>query len=402
MFNETGNSRLLVLTSTFPRWKNDVEPPFVYELCRRLASKGFSVDVLAPHTPGSKTFEHLHELKVYRYRYFFERYQKLAYDGGIMASLKENKWLYLLVPFFLASQLFHTWKLFKRGNYSLIHAHWIIPQGLIAAMAVTMTGKKNLPIVCISHGGDLFSLDSFFFKWLKLWALRRMTLLTVVSEHMKNHCQEHLGVDTGIEVCSMGVDLAETFTPPAKELDRQQRLIFVGRLVEGKGLYDLLHALRKLRDKRSDMHLDVLGEGPERNGIMEEIKRLDLANHVTLHGAVGNLAVPDYLRRSAIAVIPSRGQEGLGLVAIEAMGCECAVVASSFDAIRDVITDGENGLLFPAGDAEALSEKIHLLLEDTALQRKLAISGRQNVLARYDWRVIAEKYARLSKKLISG
>ena len=93
-------------------------------------------------------------------------------------------------------------------------------------------------------------------------------------------------------------------------------------------------------------------------------------------------------------------QEGLGLVAIEAMGCECAVVASSLEAIKDIIEDGETGLFCVPADADSLAERIGNLLLDQELQSRLAANGRKAVLARYDWQIITEKYSQLIEKNI--
>ena len=92
--------RVLVLTSTFPRWENDPEPAFVFELSRRLTEK-FEVTVLSPRTPGSKEREDIAGLRVIRFPYFFNRWEKLAmYGGGILNQLKTNPVYYLMVPFF--------------------------------------------------------------------------------------------------------------------------------------------------------------------------------------------------------------------------------------------------------------------------------------------------------------
>jgi len=86
--------KLLVLTSTFPRWQDDTDPPFVYELSRRL-TKDFSVTILTPHYPGARPHENLDGMEVYRYSYFFEKYEKLAGQTGILPTIRKHK-LYLL------------------------------------------------------------------------------------------------------------------------------------------------------------------------------------------------------------------------------------------------------------------------------------------------------------------
>ncbi len=134
MKQNTAPRTILVLASTFPRWKDDVEPPFVYELCRRL-SKTFSVHVLAPHASGAAVEDQMEGIRVTRYRYFFSRWENLAFHGGILANLKQNPLRYALVPFFIMAQLVVLIRLLNRCQFDCIHAHWLIPQGLIAITA---------------------------------------------------------------------------------------------------------------------------------------------------------------------------------------------------------------------------------------------------------------------------
>ena len=96
--------RILVITSTFPRWKDDEDPPFVFELCKRLRAH-YQVHVLAPHYPGSKTEEYLSGIYVQRFRYFFKPWERLAYQGGILSKLKHYPWQYGLLPFFFLGEL---------------------------------------------------------------------------------------------------------------------------------------------------------------------------------------------------------------------------------------------------------------------------------------------------------
>jgi hypothetical protein len=97
--------KILVLSSTFPRWKNDHEPAFVYELSKRLAEQ-FDVYVLAPHTAGSSKEEIFENIQVHRFRYAPEKLEKLAYNGGIATNLKLQPIKYLLVLPFLIAEYF--------------------------------------------------------------------------------------------------------------------------------------------------------------------------------------------------------------------------------------------------------------------------------------------------------
>ena len=99
--------KLLVVTSTFPRWQNDTDPPFVYELSRRLTDT-FDITVHAPHYPCAQTREIMDGMDIHRFRYFFASFEKLAGSTGILPTLHHNKLYYGLVPFFLLAQFFFS------------------------------------------------------------------------------------------------------------------------------------------------------------------------------------------------------------------------------------------------------------------------------------------------------
>ena len=99
--------KLLVTTSTFPRWENDTDPPFVYELSRRLANS-FDITVLAPNYPGALTREEMSGIQVHRFRYFFKKLEILAGSEGILPTLKKNVLFNFLVPFFLLENSGHS------------------------------------------------------------------------------------------------------------------------------------------------------------------------------------------------------------------------------------------------------------------------------------------------------
>lgn len=395
---------LLVLTSTFPRWLNDNEPPFVLELCRRLQDR-FRVIVLAPGAAGAKPRETIDGLLVYRYRYFIDSLQCLAYEGGILSRLRANPFNYFLVPFFVLSQLMALITILKKERVALIHAHWIIPQGLVAGLAKLFCSDSP-PVLCTSHGGDLFALNGFAFSWLKRRVLASCRAVTVVSTSMKERVRQ-LGVaEDRIQVISMGADLSAQYTPPEKEDRNGREILFVGRLVEKKGVIDLLHAFRQVAEEYEDASLTLIGGGPQRVLLERTAQRLAIDKSVNIMGPLPASSLVEYYRRAAIAVFPfvvarDGDQEGLGLVLIEALGCRCPVVASDLAAVRDVIEHERNGLLVRPGDRNAIAAAMLRLLRQPGLAAELAARGRADVLARYDWDKVARRYADLMQGLIS-
>jgi len=393
---------LLVLTSTFPRWEGDKEPPFVFELSKRLTTH-FNVHLLTPHAPNAQLKENIANLEITRFKYFFTRFQTLAYNGGILANLKRNPWLYLLVPLFILGECIALYNLLKKNHFSAIHAHWIIPQGLVAIL-VTRLMKKRIPILCTSHGGDLYGLNNKFLKKLKIYVLNQSDKITVVSQAMKQEVL-NLGIsENKIEVISMGVDLQNTFIPNPQIQRISKSILFVGRLVEKKGIFYLLEAFEKIVKKYPESILSIVGSGTDENQLKQQTKNLKIDHKVRFLGAVENSQLPALYQQHEIVVFPSiigkdGDREGFGLVLVEALGCECAIIATDLPAMKDILTDQQNALIVSQKSIEELANKLEQLLEDAPLREKLGKNGRAFVLQHYDWEIITKRYSDFLSKL---
>ncbi len=400
--------RLLVLASTFPRWDGDTEPRFVESLSYELAEH-FDVSVLVPHCRGAAERETTQRgdrsLNVHRFRYCFDALETLAYDGGMLSRVRSNPLRLLLLPLFLVAQMRALWRLHKEQAFHAIHAHWIIPQGFSVALLRSLRYALP-PVLLTSHGGDLYALRGRFLEAIKRRILGRVEAVTVVSEAMREYCAEkELSLDR-IDVQSMGVDLDTTFTPGDGEAARDG-LVFVGRLVEKKGVEYLIDAVAILAPEHPDLRLRIVGDGPLRKPLESRAGELGVSDRIEFVGAVLNVDVPDYLRSASIAVMPSvvaasGDQEGLGLVAVEAMGCGCAVVASDLPAVRDTVIDGQSGLMAKPADAANLAATIGRLLEDDALRQQLAKDGRRHALAHFNWKAVGANYAKIINERLLG
>lgn len=392
--------RLLVLTSTFPRWAGDHEPPFVFELSRRLADM-FEIHVLAPHAAGARREETLAGLAVHRFRYAPEALQQLAYDGGILARLRQRRWRLLLVPCLLAGQWWALRRLLRHRRFDAIHAHWLIPQALVAILAGV---PDNTALLCTSHGGDLFGLRGRLLGRLKRGILARCTGVTVVSAAMRDEVQR-LRPGQAVDIVPMGTDLVGCFTPPLTVARDPNAILFAGRLVEKKGVRYLIDAVARLRQQGRPVTLCVAGSGPELETLRAQAQRLGIACAVDFIGAVGHARLADLYRQASVAVVPSvvaasGDQEGFGLVVVEAMGCECPVVASRLPAIDDIAIDGQTALLVQPADPGCLADAIAVVLDDPLAARQRASAARARVLEHFDWVAITSRYAALLQRSI--
>jgi len=396
--------RALVLTSTFPRWENDPEPAFIFELSRRLTDK-FEITVLSPRAPGSKKREDMAGLHIIRFPYFFSRWEKLAmHGGGILNHLKTNPVYYLMVPFFLLGQLLAVSHLLRNERFDLIHAHWLIPQGFIAALSLFIT-RKNIPLLCTSHGGDLFALKGKGLQRLKLWVMDKSAALTVVSKAMKKTVVDMGVAPDKVEVISMGVDLKGLFTPDPCVQRKTDELLFVGRLVEKKGVHNLLEAMPAVLKKHPTVRLMLAGSGPMEQKLRQQAQRLQISDRVAFLGMVSQKKLPEMYRTATLAVFPfviakSGDQEGFGLVQVEAMGCECPIIAGDLPAIHDIVIHEENGLIVESENVQALADAIIRSLDSKDLRLKLAEKARMQVMERFDWEVIAGKYGKIYQMLL--
>lgn len=396
----TTNDRpvLLVLASTYPRWQGDHEPGFVHELSKRLAGR-FHVVALVPHAPAANHWDSMDGVEIVRYRYAPSSLETLVNDGGIVANLRRSKWKLLLVPSFVLGQAWAAWRLLRTQRVDVIHAHWLLPQGLIAALLQSLPGRK-VPFVVTAHGADLYALRGSLLNAVKRFVLRRSAAATVVSHAMRESLRSINAPVDKVSVQSMGVDLAQRFSPAPSGPRSERELLFVGRLVEKKGLRHLLDAMPAVLRVHPDARLAIAGFGPEETGLKAQMRRLDLEHAVRFLGAVPQELLPSLYRRAALFVAPfvraaSGDEEGLGLVLVEAIGCGCPVVVGDVPAMDEVFGPRLPEFAVDARDAQALAERIIQALSDPALAMRKIEALRADIVDRFDWDRVVDGYAGL-------
>lgn len=376
--------KLLVTASTFPRWKDDTEPRFVLDLASHMTDE-FDVTVLVPATPGAKDREVLDGVEVIRYHYFpVHKWETLCYPGAIVPRIKEKKIRALLVPFLLISLYFHLLKLLPQ--YDIVHAHWLIPQGIVQSFF-------HKPYIVTGHGGDVVSLNKGIIRKLKIRCLRKAKRVTVVSDYLKGRVQE-LVPEIEPDVISMGVDTGKFGKQYRVEnyfgQGDKKVVLFVGRLAEKKGVTYLIEAMEQI-----DALLVIVGNGPLRKELEEKAKQigkdkihfLGEKTHEELkriYASADVFAAPSITARNG-------DQEGLGLVMLEAMASGLPIVASRSGGIIQVIKDGENGLLSEEKCVWQLADNICSLLNDYYLCKKLIQNGIETIRY-YDYENLAKRY----------
>jgi glycosyltransferase involved in cell wall biosynthesis len=379
--------RILVLTTTLPAREGDGTPAFVLELAQALGEKN-DIVILAPRVPGGAATERLDNVEIRRFPYFFERFEGLA-DGAIMPNLQTQPWRAVEVPGLFAAFLAAAVREARGARPDLVHAHWILPGGLVA---LTVHRLFGIPYIVTAHAADIFRLQAKPFQALKRRVASRAAFVLPVSVQGA----EVLGLDSESAkrlVVPMGVDVSRIRDAVGRRAPEHGRLLFVGRLVEKKGVDVLVRALTGVPQSR----LIIVGDGPMRAALEELSRDLDVSTRVTFAGRQGSRGVADELRRAHVLVVPSRvardgDSDGTPVVMGEGMAAGVPVVASRLGGLSEYITSGENGLLVEPDDPAALAEGLRRVLAEAAeTQRWTEVAG-QRVRDELDIRVVARRY----------
>lgn len=362
--------RLIVMASTFPVHRNDGVPAFVLDIAREQARE-FDVTVLTPMVPGAPRSERLDGVDVVRFRYFFSRWEDLA-DGAILDNLRANPTRWLQVLPLVIGQAQALRRLVRQTPPAAIHAHWVIPQGLVAALVA-----PRVPTIVTTHGADIYALNNPVLVRVKSWVLRRAARVSTVNADMVKRLVSWRVPASRIDLLPMGVDLDHARSANTGLMRERGRIVVVGRLVEKKGIAVLVDALRKHITHR-DAAVTVVGDGPLR----AQLERQARGWRVRFLGQLGRDDVLREMGHSSVFVIPSieaasGDREGLPVVLLEAAAMGAAIVASDLPGINEALQHGTSALLVPAGDAEALGAAIDRLLSDDALRQRLGRGAQQ-------------------------
>jgi glycosyltransferase involved in cell wall biosynthesis len=320
--------RLCVVTDFFvPHYQGGGERRY-YELLKRLASKGHTIDLICMKIKCVEAFEYIDGINVYHIGPTIKSPPKRGFFDFMRFISSAMWWL-------------------SRHDYDIIEANTWIP--LIPA---SIMGKlKRVKTVAVVH--DLSSGDPD--QWLtgSIFAGLMEKLLVrlpfdghiCVSKAIKERLISQARIkENKITVFPDGVDLALIDSVKAAKKEKDT-IIFVGRLIPHKHVDDLILAVQILKRAIPGIRLKVVGGGQESESLKSLASRLKLEKHVSFLGII-----PEYkdmikeIKRSQLLVLPST-REGFGIVLIEAFASNIPCVAYSSDGVVDVIDDGINGYL---------------------------------------------------------
>jgi glycosyltransferase involved in cell wall biosynthesis len=321
--------KVAVLTTSYPRYPGDAAGRFVADAVEHVRRRGVDVEVIGP-----EQFHHF----------------GIAYGSGVVGNLRRRPWLALLAPALLASFV----RAARRTDADLFHAHWI-PAGWVAAR----TGR---PYVVQVWGTDVELLR-------RAPRLARGVLggarLVIAASSALAVAARRLGA-RDVEVIPSGIDVPADVGEEAEPAE----VLYAGRLSEEKGVLELVEAA-------ADLNLVVAGDGPLRARVPQA------------RGFLPNDELQRLYARAAVVACPSR-REGFGVACLEAMAHARPVVASAVGGLKDLVVDGETGLLVPPRDPRALRAALERLLGDRDLRLRLGAAGRERAQERFSWAAVTD------------
>jgi colanic acid/amylovoran biosynthesis glycosyltransferase len=357
-----------------PASPGDGTPEFVLTLASALVRRGVRVTVLAPRTPNSARHEVVADVRVQRFRYFPRRWERLA-DGAIMANLRAHPaQLIQVLPLVVCFQL-AALRIVLRERPDVVHAHWIVPAGLVARLLRIAT---RTPYVVTAHGADAYTMRGATARRVKAFVLTGAKATVPVSHDIAAVLRPLGPVRPPMP---MGVEVAQIRADLGCRRPERDRILFVGRLVEKKGVDVLLRAAAEL----PRAVVVVAGGGPLESDLASLADTLGIGDRVELLGTVRRTEVVAQLARASVLALPSRvgaggDQDGVPVVLAEAVAAGVPVVASDLGGLGEYLTDGETGRLVRPGSISELASALAEMLDDPDAAARLARRASDDLL----------------------
>ena len=383
--------KVLFLTHSFPRFSGDAPGSFLLRLAIALRDEDIRVHVVAPAADGVPTEDEIDGITVERFRYAPRKYEKLAYTGNMAQDVATSWSARLALVGFFGSDFVRAVGARRSFDPDLIHSHWWFPSGVVGTWLSSLSHK---PLVTTLHGTDVRLAKKIgMSRPLFRRVINQSARVTTVSNWLSSEVASLVSVPRPL-VAPMPV-ATERFVPGV--FREKERFLFAGRLNRQKGLDHLIRALAKMSQHAL---LDVVGEGPQEAEFRALATELGVSDRIAW---MGQLKQQDLVRlyQCATALIVPSTDEGLGLVAAEALLCETPVIAFRSGGLTDVIQDDRTGILVTPGDPMDLAKALDRVLDNPTEAADLGKAGRIYALSAFAPESAARQYADIYKQVLA-
>jgi glycogen(starch) synthase len=367
----------------------------VAEIARELASRKHGVEVVtARNPPWLRGYERIGGIPLHRVPFY-------VYRDSVKSALA------MVIGLPIACQ--RLFRLVSARRPCVVHTQFVYHNAVGVELLRPRLQKMGVPVVLTFHGGDSPNIPSGYrlshrsesriLDWAATRLLRHADGLTAVSAHLRGLVlSSGREIGTDIRVIHNGVN--ERLFAPGSETEERPVILSIGRLAHEKGFDLLIEAFAGVGQHLSEWELHIAGDGLLHSRLQKQIDTLRLTGKVRLLGMLSEERVVSAIRSATIIAAASRW-EGCSLAALEALSCAKAFVSTDTTGVREVVSDGVNGIVVPVEDPRSLGQALVRLVKDSTLRRALASRARSTVLSQFTWSKVVDQYEALYRELLS-
>lgn len=395
-----------MVTTSYPRFRGDAVGTFLDPIARGVAARGHEVHVVLPWHPLWQRGTKEDGVVFHPFRYApMRRLHVFGYAAALKADTVLRPAAYAAAPLALVAGSLKIRAVVRRHRPNLVHAHWVIPGGAMAALAV-----RSVPLVISLHGSDVYVAERHLAaRRAAHAAFRRARWVTACSDDLQERAVA-LGADAGrIETIPYGVDASRFSPDPSARAEVRQALglgaddpllFAAGRLVRKKGFEYLIDAAALVAPKWPSLRVVIAGSGDLHRELSSRVALRGVERHVRLLGAIPQDRMPQFLAAADLVVVPSirddaGNVDGLPNVVLEALASGTALVTTRAGGIGSVAVDGHTAAIVPERDASAMADAIDRLLGDAGARGRLGRAARTDAMTLRTWERVAAEFERV-------
>jgi glycosyltransferase involved in cell wall biosynthesis len=392
-----------MVTTSYPRFPGDAIATFMEPIATGVAALGHRVHLVAPWTPRWQRGVTDQGVDFHLYRYApVPSMNTFGYAAGLSADVRLRVSAVAAAPLALAAGWTCTRRVARETASAIVHAHWVIPSGAIAAAAA-----GDRPLVISLHGSDVFVAERHRVVGAAARrAFARASWVTACSADLRDRAVNLGASPERISIVPYGVD-TDRFAPSR---DARQHVrarlgiasdaplaVAVGRLVEKKGFKYLIEATAIVVRQFPEFRLVIAGEGDLAAALKAQAAAAGLREQFLFPGVVSQQEVPALLAAADLAAAPSirddaGNVDGLPNTVLEMMASGTPLVTTTAGGIGSVVTDGVTARVVPERDATALAGAMIDLLGHPAMGDAIGASARALACREHGWRNVAQTF----------
>lgn len=378
--------KILFLTHNYPRFQGDYSGLPFKSLIDQLIKINYKITVIAPHTGNLPLYEKSKNLEIYRFKYGIK--QQIAYTGNMQKFLINPLYWNEFLSFF---KFFYNEAKLHTHLFDIVHVQWLIPAGIIGKL---LPAKKKIISL---HGSDIRLFSKFNLNFLGKTILSDYDYVLPVSSFLKNKILKWVD-NKKIKIFPFISNVDNFIYKPVVTIPEKISLISVTRLTKQKNTITLIKAIKIVTDKGFPVDCMIIGDGEEKNNLLNLVTKYKLDNTVKFTGRIDHGKIPEIIKKYPVFVLPSY-EEGFGISIIEAKLAGRIILAAKSGGITDLIIDNETGYFFKTFSPENCAEKIIKIFKNKKKSIQISQNSFFTTLNTYSYKYQIKKWDKFYKKI---